>query len=68
MTPVPEVITLPRRRDQQFLVLATDGLFDELGNERVVALVRRHLDYQAARRRGGTTPPRSPMQYKMLYK
>eukprot|EP00939_MAST-03C_sp_MAST-3C-sp1_P002650 g2650.t1 len=37
----PEVAVVPRSDTQEFLILATDGLFDELSNEQVVSIVDR---------------------------
>jgi pyruvate dehydrogenase phosphatase len=39
ITAVPEIHVLPRDETQEYLILGTDGLFDELSNEEVVEIV-----------------------------
>ncbi|KAI9136064.1 phosphatase 2C-like domain-containing protein [Paraphysoderma sedebokerense] len=44
LTSTPEITYRKLQKGDRFLVLATDGLFDDLNNEEVVWLVSQHLD------------------------
>eukprot|EP00940_MAST-03C_sp_MAST-3C-sp2_P000598 g598.t1 len=46
ITSKPEVTIVKRRSDQEYLILATDGLFDELSNDEVVEIVEQWQQQQ----------------------
>ncbi|EER09602.1 protein phosphatase 2C, putative [Perkinsus marinus ATCC 50983] len=39
----PEITSMPLEKDDEFIILATDGLFDVLSSETAVETVRRHM-------------------------
>ncbi|KAI8926401.1 phosphatase 2C-like domain-containing protein [Entophlyctis helioformis] len=54
VTAKPQVVHYTRTSSDDFLILATDGLWDELSNEKCVAVVGRHMDSGAATTGTGT--------------
>lgn len=50
MTQEPEVRVIERTHLDEFLILASDGLWDVLSNERACQVVRRCLEGQVGRR------------------
>jgi len=44
ITAEPEIVCHPIAKEDQFLVMASDGIWDELSNEDVVNLVSQHLE------------------------